>query len=49
MNLEINVKGNTEEDLEITLEEILKQIKDGFTSGHDANSEGSYTFYISND
>ncbi len=47
LNGTINVEGKTISDIELALEEALKRIKAGNTSGFDGNDEGSFEFQIS--
>lgn len=43
-NFEISIFGKSDRDIELALEEILKKVKKGYTSGADENDEGSYSF-----
>lgn len=47
--LKINVEGKTDSDIELALEEALKIIKKGNTSGMDSNDSGSFDFKITGD
>ncbi len=38
--LNIAIKGNTDNDLRLALEEILRKITEGYTSGFDSNDRG---------
>lgn len=40
----ITCEGETEEDLNLAFEEAGRLIKEGYTSGHDSNNTGSYSF-----
>lgn len=42
----IEVNGETEEDMIIALEEVMKKIKEGYTSGFDSNETSSYEFEV---
>ena len=46
LELRISIKGQTEDDLQIGLDEIKKLINGGFTSGFDMNESGNYKFEI---
>lgn len=45
-DLSLTIKGDTEEDVEIAVEEVLRLLKDGFTSGIGSNESGSYEFTV---
>lgn len=45
----INAEGKTDNDLELAVEEALRIIKSGCTSGMNSNDTGSYDFQISGD
>lgn len=45
----INATGKTDYDIELALEEALKRIKSGNTSGFDENNSGSFDFEITGD
>jgi len=47
IELKINAKGKSESDLTLALEEIIKKINQGYTSGTDSNDTGNYDFDIS--
>lgn len=38
----IRLGGDTDDDIEVALEEALRLIKDGFSSGFDSNESGFY-------
>lgn len=42
----IVARGDTEADLELALEEALKQIRGGYLSGSDRNDEGGFYFQV---
>lgn len=43
----INFEGKTTSDVELAIEEALKRIKSGNTSGFDSNDSGEFNFQIS--
>jgi hypothetical protein len=45
-NLSLTIEGATEEDIEVAMEEVLRLLKDGFTSGLGSNESGSYSFTV---
>jgi hypothetical protein len=45
-DLSLTIKGDTEDDLELAMLEILRLIREGFTSGFDSNESGSYSFTV---
>lgn len=48
LSVVLNATGSTQSDLELALEEALRSIRNGNTSGFDRNgSEGSYDFEVS--
>lgn len=42
----ITLQGNTIGDLELAMEEVSRNIREGFTSGHNRNESGRYQFAI---
>ena len=47
MNIAIKIRGITEKDLDLAFNEIVGQIKEGFTSGSDVDQEGNnYIFSV---
>jgi hypothetical protein len=44
MELKIEIDGFQEGDIQVALEEVLKQVQLGYTSGSDANTTGRYSF-----
>lgn len=42
----IEIEGDEEGDLELALGEALSRIKQGYTSGHDANDTGRFNFDV---
>ena len=42
--LEVTASGQTLDDIEIALEEVLRLIRDGFESGNGNNDTGAYSF-----
>lgn len=40
----ITVTGESQSDVEIALEEVLRLVKEGYLSGHDKNETGEYFF-----
>lgn len=44
MELSINIKGRTVDDLLIAMNEVSKKISEGYTVGCDENEYGSYDF-----
>jgi hypothetical protein len=44
--ISIAVEGMDEGDLELALEEAVRKIKDGYTSGFDCNDTGRYSFNV---
>jgi hypothetical protein len=49
LNLTINSKGESMEDLLLTLEEVIRLVEEGFTSGFDRNESGSFEFTVMNE
>lgn len=50
LNLLIEIKGKTQEDLSNALQEVQKKVDDGFTSGFDKDNEnGKYEFEITDE
>lgn len=45
--IEIIIEGDDQGDLEIALEEAMRKIQEGYTSGADRNDTGSYSFDVS--
>ncbi len=45
----INAEGKTDHDIELAIEEALKRIKAGNSSGMDSNNSGSFDFQITGD
>lgn len=46
LKLSVQIEGQETEDLQMALEEILRLVGDGFTSGFDRNETGSYWISI---
>ena len=46
LKLTVNAQGFGYSDLENALEETLRLVRDGFTSGFDSNNTGRYSFEI---
>lgn len=44
--LSVEIKGERQEDLELGLEETLRKVREGYTSGFDRNETGRYSFAI---
>ncbi len=44
--LSVNSEGNTNEELVDALEEVLRLLKEGFTSGNNSNGCGSFNFIV---
>jgi hypothetical protein len=44
MQLDIRIEGKEEGDIELALEEVLKKVQEGYTSGADRNETGQYYF-----
>lgn len=44
--ISLNLEGKTDRDLELALEEAIKKIKEGYTSGSDSNDSGSYSLEV---
>lgn len=44
--LEIVIKGTSTSDLELALYTVLEKVREGYTSGADRNSTGSYSFDV---
>lgn len=40
----VTVSGDTESDVELALEEVLRLIKEGYLSGQNSNENGEYSF-----
>ena len=49
LNVTINAKGRTLNDIQEALEEALSKVRQGFTSGSDENSTGKYDFDVEGD
>lgn len=47
LNLSVTSEGKTTAELKIALEEVIKKIQEGYTSGSDSNDDGRYHFDIS--
>lgn len=47
LTLKIEIKGKTDSDLEIALDEVARSVARGNTSGADSNDTGRYSFAIS--
>ena len=48
-NLTVNAKGESTEDLLLALEEVIRLVEEGFTSGHNSNTCSSFNFDINED
>jgi len=46
LNLNVEVQGKTEDDLIIAMEEVIKKVREGYSSGFDSNETGNYDFTI---
>ena len=46
ITVEILIRGETEGDIEIALEEVSKKIALGYLVGRDANETGDYSFIV---
>jgi len=46
MQCNITIVANTEEDIIIALEEVMRKVSEGYTSGMDSGETGSYDFNI---
>lgn len=46
LKLEITSIGDTEDDLVIALQEVIRHVEQGFTSGFGRNETGNYDFSI---
>lgn len=44
--LTVEVVGADDSDLEFGIEEVLRLVKEGFTSGHNSNGSGQFHFSI---
>jgi len=44
--IEIDLQGKEESDIEFALEEVVRLIRAGFTSGANRNESGSFSFSI---
>ena len=42
--LKVTASGQTLDDVEIALEEALRLVREGYTSGHGNNEIGAYSF-----
>jgi len=47
MQLVIEITGDRWSDLEVALDEVKRRIGEEYTSGHESNSSGSYSFNVS--
>lgn len=47
LNLNVSIQTTNESDLIDALALILKQVREGYTSGTDRNSEGHYSYALS--
>ena len=45
--LTIKISGETDFDLEIAMEEVIRKVKEGYLSGFDSNETGDYEFSVS--
>lgn len=45
----IEIEGKTEKDLAAALEEVAREIKDGYLSGSNSNDSGSFSFEVNNE
>lgn len=48
-NITIDCKASTEAGLDAALEEAIRLIQEGYTSGMDRNDEGSFNFTVAFD
>lgn len=46
LKLEVTVTGETREDLELALDEILRRVGEGTAAGSDSNGAGEYRFAV---
>ena len=44
--LKVAIKGKTDGDVQVALEEVLKKVKEGYVSGADSNDDGQYRFDV---
>jgi predicted RNase H-like HicB family nuclease len=49
LNLAINSKGESTEDLLLTLEEVIRLVEEGYASGQNSNTCSSFSFHINED
>jgi hypothetical protein len=49
LNLVINAKGESTEDLLIALEEVIRLVEEDYTSGFNSNTCSSFNFDINED
>lgn len=47
MELNIEIEGAEESDLEMALEEVLRKVRQGYRSGFDSNDSGRFNFDVS--
>lgn len=45
LKMTIEIKGQETDDLQLALEEVMRLLDGGFTSGFDRNETGSYRFF----
>ena len=46
MVVTITVEYKEEVDRDVAFDEVVSKIKQGYTSGHDSNDDGSYWFQV---
>ncbi len=46
LTLSVSIQGDTVDDLELALEEVLKLVSSGMTSGFNGNETGNFKFNI---
>lgn len=49
LTLTVDIQGNDIFDLELALNEVLRLVNEGYTSGFDRNDNGQYRFSIQKD
>lgn len=47
LTAKIELHGDTERDIELALDEVRRLVSEGYTSGHNRNDTGKFTFTIS--
>ena len=46
MKVTLTVTGHNQSDIVAALNEVIRKVEQGYTSGHDSNTTGSFTFDV---